>query len=362
MDRRLAEDLRSPRPGGRGPPEDAARPGGGPGGRPEGARRLARPAAGPAAPATGPEPVAGPAAGADRRAAGDARSRRGSTCRRRRDCWTASKTAGSTCWPCNAGTRARSRSSGRRSSRSSPRSTSAFHQASDTTNVHTTGLGRHDRPADLRPQPGEHRHPSGRPANSCSTSTSAGSSRRGPRSRRAWRTSDSITEQIADAEAAVPALERLVAAYKSAVGQRNADVLSYYAAQNDLAQKRIDLLKLKQQLMASQGRAGNRRRAVPAGPAGLPEPPNDGPSTRPPARPRADVPAARPRRPRRSCRPPGRSVHENVAAMDAHALRRRGRRPGRGYWCGRHTAAASGKAGGDRGSRAARRRCRRSRR
>ena len=36
--------------------------------------------------------------------------------------------------------------------------------------------------------------------------------------------------------------------YGVAVAQHNADVLSYYTAQNDLAQKRMDLLKLKQQL------------------------------------------------------------------------------------------------------------------
>jgi len=59
----------------------------------------------------------------------------------------------------------------------------------------------------------------------------------------------SIGEQIAAAEAALPALERLVQTYESAVGRHNADVLSYYTAWNDLAQKRIDLYKLKQDLM-----------------------------------------------------------------------------------------------------------------
>ena len=57
-----------------------------------------------------------------------------------------------------------------------------------------------------------------------------------------------IADQIAAGEAAVPALQRVVDTYQAAVGQHNADVLSYYAAQNDLAQKRIDVLKLKQQL------------------------------------------------------------------------------------------------------------------
>ena len=59
----------------------------------------------------------------------------------------------------------------------------------------------------------------------------------------------SLIEQIDAAEKAVPALEQLVKTYQLAVGEHNVDVLSYYAAQNDLAQKRIDLLKLRQQLM-----------------------------------------------------------------------------------------------------------------
>ena len=62
----------------------------------------------------------------------------------------------------------------------------------------------------------------------------------------------SITEQIAAAEASVPALEQLVRTYQLALEQGNVDVLSYYIAQTDLAQKRIDLLKLKQQLLDNQ--------------------------------------------------------------------------------------------------------------
>ena len=59
----------------------------------------------------------------------------------------------------------------------------------------------------------------------------------------------SLTEQIAAAEKSIPALQRLVDTYRLAIEQHNADILSYYTAQNDLAQARIDLLKLKQQLM-----------------------------------------------------------------------------------------------------------------
>lgn len=58
-----------------------------------------------------------------------------------------------------------------------------------------------------------------------------------------------INEEIAEAETAIPSLERLVDAYRQAVDARNADVLSYYAARNDLANKRIELVKLKQLLM-----------------------------------------------------------------------------------------------------------------
>lgn len=62
----------------------------------------------------------------------------------------------------------------------------------------------------------------------------------------------SIADQIAADETAIPALEQLVRTYQAAVAQHNADVLSYYSAQNDLSQKRIDVLKLKQQLMDNQ--------------------------------------------------------------------------------------------------------------
>jgi outer membrane protein TolC len=58
----------------------------------------------------------------------------------------------------------------------------------------------------------------------------------------------SIGEQIADDEDAVPSLERLVETYKSALNRGNLDVLSYYAAVNDLTNRRIDILKLKQAL------------------------------------------------------------------------------------------------------------------
>ena len=57
-----------------------------------------------------------------------------------------------------------------------------------------------------------------------------------------------INGQIADAEAAVPNLQRLVDAYKQAIDHGDADVLSYYVAWNNLAQKRLGVLRLQQQL------------------------------------------------------------------------------------------------------------------
>ena len=57
-----------------------------------------------------------------------------------------------------------------------------------------------------------------------------------------------LNGQIADAEAAVPNLQRLVDAYKQAIDHGDADVLSYYVAWNNLAQKRLGMLRLQQQL------------------------------------------------------------------------------------------------------------------
>jgi outer membrane protein TolC len=58
-----------------------------------------------------------------------------------------------------------------------------------------------------------------------------------------------IHRQIVFAESAVPVLERLVADYEKAVDSGNADVLSYYSARNDLNKKKIEILKLKQDLV-----------------------------------------------------------------------------------------------------------------
>ena len=57
-----------------------------------------------------------------------------------------------------------------------------------------------------------------------------------------------LNGQIADARAAVPNLEHLVDVYKQALDHGDADVLSYYVAWNNLAQKRLGVLRLQQQL------------------------------------------------------------------------------------------------------------------
>ena len=59
----------------------------------------------------------------------------------------------------------------------------------------------------------------------------------------------SLDRQIAAAEEALPLLEKLVSSAQTAVEQRNADVLSYYTARSNLLQKRIQLIKLQQQLL-----------------------------------------------------------------------------------------------------------------
>jgi outer membrane protein TolC len=59
----------------------------------------------------------------------------------------------------------------------------------------------------------------------------------------------SLNRQIAAAEEALPLLEKLVQSAQTAIEQRNADVLSYYTARNNLLQKRIQLIKLQEQLL-----------------------------------------------------------------------------------------------------------------
>jgi outer membrane protein TolC len=59
----------------------------------------------------------------------------------------------------------------------------------------------------------------------------------------------SLNRQIAAAEEALPLLEKLVSSAQTAIEQRNVDVLSYYTARSNLLQKRIQLIKLQEQLL-----------------------------------------------------------------------------------------------------------------
>jgi cobalt-zinc-cadmium efflux system outer membrane protein len=128
-----------------------------------------------------------------------------------------------------------------------PKISLGFNKASDTTNVHTAGVGMNiDIPLFDRNQ--------GEIASSKATRQKLFDEYLqrvfDARADIATAIADirSINEQIADAEAAVPNLQNLVDVYKQAVDHGNADVLIYYQAWNNLSQKQLDVLKLKQQL------------------------------------------------------------------------------------------------------------------
>lgn len=61
-----------------------------------------------------------------------------------------------------------------------------------------------------------------------------------------------LNAQVAGAESALPALSRLVQVSEEALQQGSSDVLGTYTARNNLTQKSIEILKLKQQLAASR--------------------------------------------------------------------------------------------------------------
>ena len=132
-----------------------------------------------------------------------------------------------------------------------PKINLGFNRASDTSNVHTTGLGVSiDLPIFDRNQGG--------------IATEQATRQKlydeylnrlfEARAQIAMSLADirSLTEQIAAAESAIPSLERLVGTYRDALDRGNADVLSYYTAIGNLARKRLDLLKLKQQLVQNR--------------------------------------------------------------------------------------------------------------
>ena len=58
-----------------------------------------------------------------------------------------------------------------------------------------------------------------------------------------------LNRQVAAAQEALPVLERLVDSAEKAREQGNVDVLSYYTARNNLLQKKIQLIKLQEQLL-----------------------------------------------------------------------------------------------------------------
>jgi outer membrane protein TolC len=60
---------------------------------------------------------------------------------------------------------------------------------------------------------------------------------------------ESLNEQLKAVQAALPVLENLVRTYQQAERRGDVDALSLYSAQNTLLQKKIDVAKLKQQLM-----------------------------------------------------------------------------------------------------------------
>jgi outer membrane protein TolC len=62
----------------------------------------------------------------------------------------------------------------------------------------------------------------------------------------------SLNRQIAVAEQALPIFEQLVQSAGEAMQQGNTDVLAYYAARNSLLQKRVQIVKLKEQLLQAQ--------------------------------------------------------------------------------------------------------------
>jgi outer membrane protein TolC len=129
-----------------------------------------------------------------------------------------------------------------------PKMSAGFVKASDTTNVHTTGfIVAVDVPIFDRNQ------------GVIATERATRQRLRDEYTQRAFEArSDiavaladirSLDRQIAAAQEALPLLEKLVDSAQTAVEQRNADVLSYYTARSNLLQKRIQLIKLQEQLL-----------------------------------------------------------------------------------------------------------------
>ena len=123
-----------------------------------------------------------------------------------------------------------------------------FHQASDTTNVHTTGVGATiDLPIFDQ--------------NQAVIATETATRQKlfdeyaarlfEARAAVAQASLDlrSLTAQIAAARLAIAAQQKLVDLYQQAAAQHNVDVVSLYTVMSDLGQRQIDLLKLQQLLI-----------------------------------------------------------------------------------------------------------------
>jgi len=129
-----------------------------------------------------------------------------------------------------------------------PKMSVAFVKASDTTNVHTTGFNvAVDVPIFDRNQ------------GNIAAERATRQRLRDEYNQRVFEARSDIAGAIADihllgrqiaaAEEALPLLEKLVVSAQTAVEQHNADVLSYYTARSNLLQKRIQLIKLQEQLL-----------------------------------------------------------------------------------------------------------------
>ena len=129
-----------------------------------------------------------------------------------------------------------------------PKMSAGFVKASDTTNVHTTGLiVAVDVPIFDRNQ------------GVIATERATRQRLRDEYTQRAFEARSDIAVALADirsldrqitaAQEALPLLEKLVSSAQAATEQRNADVLSYYTARSNLLQKRVQLIKLQEQLL-----------------------------------------------------------------------------------------------------------------
>ncbi len=129
-----------------------------------------------------------------------------------------------------------------------PKMSAGFVKASDTTNVHTTGfVVAVDVPIFDRNQ------------GVIATERATRQRLRDEYTQRAFEARSDIAVALADirsldrqitaAQEALPLLEKLVSSAQAATEQRNADVLSYYTARSNLLQKRVQLIKLQEQLL-----------------------------------------------------------------------------------------------------------------